>query len=123
LIVSAGIEVTIAIGSVTIGGRVEFANILAGYDLDLVPTNGDAQIGPVKVGGDWIASNLVAGVQNTASTNTSFGNGNDAAIPDENPATIATITSISIGGYIYGTPLSANSGDHFGFVAQKIGSF
>src|SRR5439155_857241 len=55
---SPGID--LAIGHLTVGGRVEFANILAGYQTDMGSVNGDAQIGAVKVGGDWVASNLVA---------------------------------------------------------------
>ena len=43
-------------------GRLELAQILAGYDTSLTPANADAQIGPVTVGGDWIASSITAGV-------------------------------------------------------------
>src|SRR5205085_2668909 len=45
--------VDLAIGKIIIGGAVDFTNILAGYTTDLTATNGDAQIGKVKVGGDW----------------------------------------------------------------------
>ena len=115
----------LAIGSITVGtlaqgGRVEFANILAGYDINLTPVNADAQIGPVLVHGDWAASNLVAGAKNAASGNTKFGNGNDASIGGGS-AIIARIASIKIVGQVFGTPNSASTSDHFGFVAEEIG--
>jgi hypothetical protein len=110
----------IAIGSLTVGGRVEHATILAGYSPALVAVNGDAQIGKVKVGGDWIASNLVAGVMNAASTNTTFGDANDAPIGPGDPDIVATIASIAIKGIAAGT---VSGTDHFGFSAERILSF
>ncbi len=118
---TAGID--LAIGRVTVRGRVEFANILAGYSIVLNPLNGDAQIGAVKVGGDWAASNLVAGVMNTGSGNTKFGDGNDASIGAGNAGIVAKIASITIKGQVFGTPDALSSTDHFGFVAQQIGAF
>jgi len=67
----------LAIKSLTVNGRVDFALILAGYDADLNPLNADAQIGAVKVALDWIASSLAAGVTDGGD---GFGNGNDALI-------------------------------------------
>ena len=116
----------LAIGNITIGGRVEFANFLAGYSFaalapnTLLGTNGDAQIGIVKVTGTWAASNLVAGATNTSPT--AFGDGNDASIGAGTVAIKSSITSITISGGIFGTPNSLSSADHFGFVAEKIGS-
>jgi hypothetical protein len=104
-----------AIGRITIGGHAEFASILAGYDRFLAAKNGNAQIGAVKVGGDWIASSLVAGVQDTGAAG--FGVG-DTIIGGG--ASIAKIASIVIGGQVVGTP---GGGDHFGFVSHTIGSF
>jgi len=110
----------LAIGSLSIGGDVFLAKILAGYDPALVPLNGDAQIGKVSVVGDWSESSLVAGVKNAASTNVFFGDGNDASIGAGNAGTTASIASITIGGVISGR---AGTGDHFGFAAQKIAKF
>jgi hypothetical protein len=111
----------LAIGKISIGGRVEYANILAGYDTNLNPINANAQIGAVTVGGDWAASNLVAGVKNTgAPVDTNFGNFNDTSIGGGTAGIIATIASITIGGQVFGTPDSVSSTDHFGFVAQQI---
>ena len=115
----------LAIGKITIGGRVDFADILAGYDTALAaepePTNGDAQIGAVKVGGDWRASNLVAGAMNTASGNIFFGDANDAPIAGVSATILSKIASITIGGQVFGTS-TAPLGSH-GFVAEQIGAF
>jgi hypothetical protein len=110
----------VAIGNFTVGGRVEFARVYAGYDLGNTATNGDASIGIVKVGGDWVASDLVAGAQNTPSSNVKFGDGLDTSIGAGNAGRLATISSITIAGAIFGTPLAFVSGDQYGFVAQKI---
>ena len=114
----------IAIGSITIAGHVEWANILAGYDHFGTARNADAQIRAVKVGGDWIASSLVAGAKNSGEPN--FGDGNDVKISgggvkDTSDATLLSrIASITIKGQVIG---SSAASDHFGFVAQQVGSF
>jgi hypothetical protein len=110
----------VAIGSLSVGGNVEKASVLAGYSYNattgaLTANGPGAQIGAVKVGLDWVASNLVAGAQNSGFPN--FGNANDSLIP--NAKTVARIASIVIGGDVVG---SADANDHFGFVAQEIGS-
>lgn len=117
----------VAIAKISIGGRVERAAILAGYDYaDLSapsPADGDAQIGAVKIGGDWVASSLVAGVQNSGNTGTDFshfGNASDLVIGSGNAIISAKIASITIGGQVIG---SAVGGEHFGFAAEQIGSF
>ena len=107
-------------GDINIGGRVEWANLLAGYDLGLNAINGDAQIGTVRVGGDWAASNLVAGVMNSASSNTSFGDANDASIGAGNPSILAEIGHVTINGLVFGSPASVNNSDHFGLVAEQV---
>jgi hypothetical protein len=67
---------------------------------------------------DWIGSDLVAGVR---PIDANFGN-NDELIPGGN-ATVAKIASIVIHGQVLGTPAATNGLDHFGFVAQQVGSF
>ncbi len=110
----------LAIGKITIGGRVERLDVRAGYVFD--PTgisqasDGNAQIGPVTVGGDWILSNLVAGVGDRDGNG--FGNDDDMLIPG---GTISKIASIAIKGSVVGS--SAFSSDHYGFVAHTIGAF
>ncbi len=111
--------IDLAIGKITISDGVDFANILAGYQTDLTAINGDAQIGMVKVGGDWAASNLVAGAMNAASGNKIFGDGNEASIGAGRADITAKIASIVIDGAVSGRP----GGATFGFVAEQIVSF
>ncbi|MGB8165974.1 MAG: hypothetical protein WCF18_00680, partial [Chthoniobacteraceae bacterium] len=108
------------IGKLTIGGNVQFAQILAGFSALNVLQNSDAQIGAVKVGGDWIASDLTASIQTGAGNR--FGDANDTFLAALNDiaAKQSRIASITIGGRVRGTPAG---GDHFGFVAQQIGAF
>jgi hypothetical protein len=105
----------LAIGKLKVTGRVEFANILAGYDVNDSPINGNAQIGNVTIGGDWIASNLVAGVQPDA-----FGQFGlyDFLIPGGTG--LSKIGKIVISGRALGT---IDLLDHYGFVARQIVSF
>jgi hypothetical protein len=108
----------VVIKSLTVNGSVEHANILGGYD-DTWAKNADAQIGAVVVGGDWIASNLLAGTASGADLK--FGTLDDVLINDplNDPAVTASIASILIKGQVFGTPQASDS---FGFVAQRIGS-
>jgi hypothetical protein len=109
----------LAIRKIAIGGRVERASFLGGYFVD-VPENGNAQIGEVIVGGDWIASNLVAGIQDGGSAG--FGDADDTIIiPPGDPAkSTARINRIVIGGIVRGTP---GGTDHYVFESHMIGSF
>jgi hypothetical protein len=116
--------IDLAIGKITIGGNIENAQILAGYDATLTPKNADAQIGAVKAGADWVASDLIAGATNPAFPNFGLGDfGIDGAGTTDNATIISRIASITIGGLVFGTPTSVSATDHFGFVAQQIGSF
>jgi hypothetical protein len=70
------------------------------------------------VAGNWTASILAAGVH--AGGDQLFATPDDAATAGGNrPELFSRIASITIGGKVSGT---AGSGDHFGFVAQEIGS-
>ena len=108
----------LAIGQINVGGRVEQTQFLAGYDQSLNPVDGNAQVGKVNVGGDWLASDLIAGVQEAAGAN-GFGGGSDVIIGHP-VSTIAKIASVVIKGIVLGTPAS---GDQFGFESAAIGSF
>jgi hypothetical protein len=115
----ATVSTALAIKSLTVGGSVENSRILAGYDVAGLPVNGDVQIGKVVVKGQWIASNLVAGV--TAGDDGFFGtaDANETVISDNNPIT-ARIASITILGAVRGT--LDDPSDGFGFSAEEIGS-
>jgi hypothetical protein len=108
----------VAIASVSLGGRVEFGEILAGYDVLLDPGNADAQVGAVTVGRDWIASSIAAGVQDI--NGDGYGNADDALITARDfPNLHSRIGSIVIGGEVMGTTAA---GDHFGFTAESVGA-
>jgi hypothetical protein len=114
-----GATTDLAIASLSVGGEVRNARILAGFDSVLNPANADASIGAVEIGGKWTASSLVAGVRDTDGDG--FGDNDDAVqTVSDDPALVARIASIVIKGFVAG---SAASGDHFGFVAQQVGSF
>ena len=132
LTVPAGATTNVAITSIDVGGSVEHARILAGFDGFLAAINGSAGIGSVKVGGDWIASSLVAGVQNLGANNAAggtgpdadnliFGNNSDHHIAAGPAGIRAKIASVTIKGLVIGTGGIAN--DTFAFVAEEIGAF
>ena len=104
----------VAIRSITITGNVENALILAGYTRAGIPLNADASIGAISVAGDWIASSVAAGIED--STHDGFGR-NDTLIPGGSDAIIAKIASITILGTATG---SSASGDFFGITAEQI---
>ncbi len=106
-----------AIGKFSIAGDVTNSNVLAGYSVDAAPVNGHAQIGAVTVGGNWSASNLVAGVRDLE--HDGFGDADDSPIQSGGGAPFSKIASIVIKGTVSGT---AEAGDRFGFVAQTLGS-
>ena len=109
----------VAIGKITVNGDVSQSQFLAGYDLSLDPVNPDAQVGAVLVTGNWTASDLVAGV--IQGSGSGFGTAADTSIPGTQPTgLLSKIASVVIKGTVAGT---ASAGDHFGFTAEKIGSF
>jgi hypothetical protein len=112
--------IDLAITKITVGGRVERAQILAGYGTAGTPNavDADVSVGPVSVGSDWIASNLVAGVED--GTDNLFGTADDTLIAGGLSNVVARIAKVTIKGVVVGT---VGTGDHFGFVAQQIGTF
>lgn len=96
------------LASVTIKGSVSMSDILAGA----TGTPASATIGKIDVGGNWLASDLSAGVK---ATNNKYGNTTDTVL-----SATSSIASIVIKGVLAGT---ADANDHFGFDARKIGSF
>ena len=90
----------VAIKSINIKGSADNLSVLAGYGFVQNPTNADAQIGSVKIGGDWSRGSIVAGA---TSGGDGFGNTLDAAIPGGDPAISSRIASIVIKGQARGT--------------------
>jgi hypothetical protein len=105
----------LAVKSISIGGDVINTSIFVGSGM---LANPDVHVGAVNIGGDWIASNLSAGVD--AGPDNLFGTLDDAVAPIGSPTIYARIASITVGGQIRGT---LGGADHFGFVSQQIGSF
>jgi hypothetical protein len=118
-----------AIGSLEVGGSVKHARILAGYDFsthvnsDSVEpgVNADASIGTITVGGNWIASTVLAGVG--AGSDGYDGTRDDAELRGaqvrDNPQIFSEIAAIVIRGQANG---SAREGDTFGIVAEQLGA-
>ena len=102
-----------AITRLTVGRSVTYADIKAGFNTNGVADNADASIGPVRVGGGWSFSNLVAGVVDAGTPG--FGLGDTRQGVDDNPLTVARIAGITIGGKV----TSAGSA-LYGFVSQRI---
>ena len=109
----------VAIGSLTVNRRVEFAQILAG----LSPTgkfNADAQIGTITVDGDWYASSVSAGVG--AGLDSRYGTSDDVKYTAADVKDVATVSSkignLTIKGRAFGTTVF---GDNFGVVAENFG--
>ena len=113
--VSAPSPQTVAIKSVTVKGSAHHLDIRAGYSY-FTPFSADAHIGTVTIGGDWEAGSIVAGVTEGGN---GFGVVPDTVIANGNPAVPSRIASIVIKGQAIG---STNVADHFGFVAEQIGS-
>lgn len=117
--VATGAKTDVAIKSLTVVGRVEYTQIVGGSDLTLggSAVSGDAQIGAVKVGGDWIASRLAAGTDDGGDN--IAGTDDDTFLGAGNAAIVSRIATISIKGQVLGT---AGGTDSFRFMAEKIGS-
>lgn len=109
----------VAIGKMTVGGTVRFADILAGYDARLNDVNGDAQIGKVAVKLDWVASNLSAGIAPQSGEIKDFGEVTNRVIAGHRSDIVSKISSIVIKGSVFGTH---GGDDNYGFVAEQIGT-
>ncbi|MBO0700614.1 MAG: hypothetical protein J2P46_19615, partial [Zavarzinella sp.] len=111
----------VAIGKLTVLGRVEFAQFLGGYDASGNAVNADAQIGPVTVGGTWIASSLVAGA--VPGGDGVYGDGDDvkmsgAGVKDDSRV-FSKVASVTIGGQALG---AIGFLELFGIVAEVVGA-
>lgn len=107
-----------ALNSIFVGGQVGHTVFQAGA-LGSSPAfaNADAKIGKIVVGEGWYSSSVVAGATNPDFP--SFGNADDESFAGGNDRLLSSISSIVIGGPALG---SVAGGDHFGFVAQKLGT-
>jgi hypothetical protein len=115
-VLAPGATTDTAIAKITIGGSVIYAKILAGFDAALNPSNADASIGAVKVGGQWAGSDLVAGAYDSGGDG--FGFMDSLQTVSDDAALTARIASITIRGEATSLGIA-----NFGFVAQEIGKF
>jgi hypothetical protein len=113
----SNIASALALGSLTIAGSVQNANVLVGFNRSGVAVNADVTTGAIVVGGDWVASNLSAGVQ----AGGGFYGSDTGGVIAGGGAVIARIASVAVKGQVYGT--IATTTDRFGFVAEQIGAF
>lgn len=117
---------SVAIAGLSVKTNVLNARILAGYTTALVATNPDAGIGAISVLGNWEASSVAAGVQDTsvAGTLSSLPDGfgrHDSLIAEAVANHIfASIASITIKGTAIGSVTPST--DFFGFTAQHLGA-
>ncbi len=104
------------LGNLTVNGDVVNGRIFVGYDRDENPINPDAVAGKINVKGDWAASSLTVGIDD--STSDGFGRNDTVIAGDTTPSVLSKIASVVIKGTATG---SVVAGDHFGITAQQIG--
>jgi hypothetical protein len=112
----------VAFGSIKVTGSMSYAVVLGGYDNTLTPQDPNAQIGAVTVGGNYTASDLVAGVVGTMNGNSFvFGTAADAPITTgvvaDIPDIVSKIAGVTIGGMVAGDSISDAS---YGITAQDV---
>jgi hypothetical protein len=117
----------LAFKSIQVQGSAFNAKILAGYSPDTQPSylgtavNADAQIGSVTIGGDWVASDLIAGIAPGADG--FFGDATDAKLAGvgvrDRADVISKISSIVVVGRVFGTREAA-SAFHSGIGAEQV---
>lgn len=116
----------LAIKSISVSGSVVGTNILAGFSKTQLGLNADAQIGALKIGGDWISSYAIAGIDPADGV---VGNGNEFKLTGDyglgpvkdTSAIVSAIASITIGGAVQGD--RGTNSAIYGFGAEQIGAF
>jgi len=107
----------LAFGNIVVGHDVAYTNFLAGYDQTLSPVNGAASINQVVIGGDWSASNLIAGAEPV----TIHGPFGQSMLINQN--LVPTIASIIIKGQVESAMPTPGPANTYGFVSGKIEAF
>jgi hypothetical protein len=111
------------IGTPTIGGSANLAEILAGYGGDTSgdgrgnPLNADAQIGSVRIVGNLYETSIVAGA--IPGGDGLFGKDDAQIIALDRTNIQSKISSVIVGGQIIGT-FPSDDATHFGMVAQHV---
>jgi hypothetical protein len=108
-----------ALGDITIGGDVDWAEFLAGYEAGRVAVNPLVRINEVTVRGDWRASSIAAGIAPLADGY--FGEGSARIQPApgyfNDTSVLPSVGSIVLGGLVEG---STEDGDRFALAANEI---
>jgi hypothetical protein len=131
LIAALGMRNQQAISKLTIGGDVEFLDILAGLAKPgpdgLIPRNADAQLGDLLFEGNVRALNIAAGA--AFGDDSRFGTADDEVLESASsqapylnePADYSRIASVIIRGQVLAGPSGESGPLAFGIVAQEIG--
>lgn len=114
----------LAIFDMIVGGKMDRADVLAGYDINddtttglPIPLNPDAQVGNCTVVTNFIASNLIAGVD--YGPDGFFGTADDSLIGGtDNVAIVSKLGLVRIKGGVIGT--NSDPSDTYGIGAQYI---
>lgn len=114
----------VTLKKLTVAGSVMFTDILLGYDLNSRGQNADAQLGTLRVAGDWHASSLLVGVNPGADGWVGTGDelklaGDLGAGPVRDAGPISRIAKIVIDGQVRGQPGFVST---FGFSAELVQS-
>lgn len=104
-----------AIGRLTVGQNAKWANIVAGIALDNHSQNADAKLGSITVKGDWISSNIYAGVAPSGSNGTTVARLNEPGVIDSS-GSHSQISSVRIDGQA----LNLNTSRQTGLYADEI---
>lgn len=104
----------LALKSFKVGGDFDHSEIRGGVFLS---GNPDVQLGRIAIGGDLIASNIIAGI--TAGKDTLYATDDDALFSGGSPAIASRIASVVVKGQAIG---SVEAGGRFAIEAEQIGS-
>jgi len=117
VIVGGPLSGGVAIEKMTVMGSLNGARILAGYDPDLEASNPNTRIGKITIGGDLVATDIVAGIDDV---NGVFGDGDDQVPTDDpKPEFLSSIGTIIVSGIVSGTE---GGTDQYGILAERIGT-
>jgi hypothetical protein len=105
----------VAIEKISVVESLSGARILAGYNSELEVSNPNVKIGKITVGGDLIATDIVAGIDGL---NGVFGDTDDKVpTTDTKPKFLSSIASIIVNGMAAGTEVGT---DQYGILAERI---
>jgi hypothetical protein len=111
-------DTSLTIRSVKTGGSVINTDVLAGYDAQLTAVNRSVHIGALAIGGNWMASNVVAGI--ARGMDGLFGTADDAPI---DPGTMGSFSISRIASVVIKGTVTGGGMAKFVFEADQIGSF